>query len=97
MGKNKDEQEEKYPSLVKTHHVQIRKLFPDWLKLIKVKEVGHLQFSNVIPKGTRSQGFEGSSEMLTNNKDLKVRLKSYKLCLEIKEYHRNPKNVKGGY
>jgi ABC-type microcin C transport system permease subunit YejB len=37
----------------------------------------------VIPEGTRGQGFEGSSEMLKNYKDLKDWQKSYKLCLEI--------------
>jgi hypothetical protein len=37
----------------------------------------------VIPKGTRGQGFKGSSEMLKNYKDLKVWQKSYELCLEI--------------
>jgi four helix bundle protein len=37
----------------------------------------------VIPEGTRSQGFKGSSEMLKNYKDLKVWQKSYELCLEI--------------
>jgi len=37
----------------------------------------------VIPEGTRDQGFEDSSEMLKNYKDLKVWQKSYKLCLEI--------------
>ncbi len=37
----------------------------------------------MIPKGTRGQGFKGSSEMLKNYKDLKVWQKSYELCLEI--------------
>jgi hypothetical protein len=37
----------------------------------------------VIPKGTRGQGFKGSSEMLKNYKDLKVWQKSHELCLEI--------------
>jgi four helix bundle protein len=44
----------------------------------------------VIPKGTRVQGFKGSSDppqnwrikMLKNYKDLKVCQKSYELCLE---------------
>jgi len=34
-------------------------------------------------KGSRGQGFEDSSEMLKNYKELKARQKSYKLCLEI--------------
>jgi four helix bundle protein len=46
---------------------------------------------DVISKGTRGQGFKGSSDppesyrikMLKNYKDLKVWKKSYKLCLEI--------------
>jgi len=37
----------------------------------------------VVPKGSRVQGFKGSSEMLKNYKELKVRQKSYELCLEI--------------
>jgi len=37
----------------------------------------------MIPEGTRSPGFKGSSEMLKNYKELKVCQKSYKLCLEI--------------
>jgi len=45
----------------------------------------------VIPKGTRGQGFKGSSDppqnrrikMLKNYKELKVWQKSYELCLEI--------------
>ena len=37
----------------------------------------------MIPEGTRSPGFKGSSEMLKNYKELKVWQKSYKLCLEI--------------
>ena len=37
----------------------------------------------MIPEGTRSQGFKGSSEMLKNYKELKVWQKSYELCLEI--------------
>ncbi len=37
----------------------------------------------MIPEGSRSQGFKGSSEMLKNYKDLKVWQKSYELCLEI--------------
>ena len=32
---------------------------------------------------SRGQGFEGSSEVLKNYKDLKVWQKSFKLCLEI--------------
>ena len=37
----------------------------------------------MILKGSRGQGFKGSSEMLKNYKDLKVWQKSYELCLEI--------------
>jgi four helix bundle protein len=37
----------------------------------------------VVSKGSRGQGFKGSSEMLKNYKDLKVRQKSYELCLKI--------------
>ena len=45
----------------------------------------------MIPKGTRGQGFKGSSDppqnrrikMLKNYKELKVWQKSYELCLEI--------------
>ncbi|MEA1970320.1 MAG: four helix bundle protein [Thermodesulfobacteriota bacterium] len=40
----------------------------------------HLQ---LIPEGSRGQGFEGPSEVLKNFKELKVWQKSYKLCLEI--------------
>jgi four helix bundle protein len=34
-------------------------------------------------EGPRGQGFEGSSEMLNNFKELNVWQKSYRLCLEI--------------
>ena len=37
----------------------------------------------VITKGSRSQGFKGSSEMLKNYKALNVWHKSYELCLNI--------------
>ena len=45
----------------------------------------------MIPKGTRGQGFKGSSDppqnwrikLLKNYKELKVWQKSYELCLEI--------------
>ena len=37
----------------------------------------------MIPKGSRGQGFKGSSEMLKNYKDLNVWQKSYELCLNI--------------
>ena len=37
----------------------------------------------VDQKDSRGQGFEDSSEMLRNFKDLKVWRKSYQLCLEI--------------
>jgi hypothetical protein len=44
----------------------------------------------VIPKGTRGQGFKGSSEILNNYRDLKVWQKSKQ------ERHRGSrKNVKG--
>ena len=36
----------------------------------------------MIPKGSRGQGFKGSSEMLKNYRELKVWQKSYELCLE---------------
>ena len=36
----------------------------------------------MIPKGTRGQGFKGSSEILKNYRELKVWQKSYELCLE---------------
>jgi hypothetical protein len=37
----------------------------------------------VIPKGSRGQGFQDSSEKLKNYKELQVWRKSYELCLEI--------------
>ena len=37
----------------------------------------------MIPKGSRGQGFKGSSEMLENYKDLNVWQKSYELSLKI--------------
>ncbi len=37
----------------------------------------------VVTKGSRGQGFKGSSEMLKNYKDLNVWQKSYELCLNI--------------
>ena len=37
----------------------------------------------MISKDSRGQGFEDSSEMLKNYKELKVWQKSYELCLEI--------------
>jgi four helix bundle protein len=37
----------------------------------------------MVPEGSRSQGFKGSSEMLKNYKDLNVWQKSYELCLKI--------------
>ncbi len=48
--------------------------------------MGYLQLSRCDSrgyKGSRIQGFKGSSEMLKNYKDLKVWQKSYELCLEI--------------
>jgi hypothetical protein len=39
--------------------------------------------TGVVPEGSRSQGFRGSSEMLKNYKELNVWQKSYKLCLNI--------------
>ena len=35
----------------------------------------------LMPEDSRGQGFEDSSEMLENYKELKVWQKSYKLCL----------------
>ena len=47
----------------------------------------------MIPKGTRGQGFKGSSEMLKNYKELKVWQKSYQLCLEMYKVTKTfPKN-----
>jgi len=37
----------------------------------------------VVPEGSRGQGFQGSSEMLKNYKELNVWQKSYELCLKI--------------
>ena len=37
----------------------------------------------VVIKGSRGQGFKGSSEMLKNYKELNVWQKSYELCLKI--------------
>ncbi len=43
----------------------------------------HLQKSWSDPKDSGGQGFEDSSEMLKNYKDLKVWQKSYGLCSEL--------------
>jgi four helix bundle protein len=45
--------------------------------------VNNLQVVGVLPEGSRGQGFEGSSEMLKNYKELNVWQKSYEFCLKI--------------
>ncbi len=37
----------------------------------------------VVTKGSRGQGFKGSSEMIKNYKELIVWQKSYEICLNI--------------
>jgi four helix bundle protein len=55
------------------------------MKSIRLKCVGHFQLSECDSKGykgSRIQGFKGSSEILKNYRELKVWQKSYELCLE---------------